>query len=632
MKRFTLFALLLAACGGSDPGGSTGGPEGPTLECPAGSEPTASGDACQPIVAGECAPGSMPRMGERECQPVGPTSCAAGFEPDPSGWGCAAVAPERACEGATRDALGSRSCTPVGDCAAAFPPPGATHVVRPAGGGGAYTRILDALAAAPAGAVIAVDRGTYREALRITRGVRIVGRCAGEVTIEGNGQYPGIEVAASGVTVEGVTMKDQAPAILVTSGSVDVSDVVVTGARSMGIDAASGTRVKVARSAVRHVTPIPGYLSAGIAASGELEVEDSSVSDASYAGIVVQGALARATLEGVVLRDGAPDENLMGGVGINLAEGAQATVTRAWLHANTRAGYLGFRRTKLTMRDTVIDDTKARASRSGSEVHGEGVAVFDGASATLERLSVARTVGVGLRVIQNASATVRSSVIRDTKLDENGDLGAGAYVHAVSKLVAEDTAFVGNRRAAVEVYDPGTEVVLERSLLAGTRSSHDGKNGLGIHVMRAKARISKSAVVDNRHTGIYLWEAAEGTIEDTVVRDTALQENPEMLGHGLLVQGVPSVTVRGSEFAGSASTGLVFSDSTATVFGTWIRGNAVGLHAQDGCTLTEATAPPDAPEPLSVVVGSDTRFADNGSRLGSGVVPLAEPLRDPGKK
>jgi hypothetical protein len=337
-------------------------------------------------------------------------------------------------------------------------------------------------------------------------------------------------------------------------------------------------------------------------------------------------------LTGVVVRDGEPDGAGMGGTGVTLAEAAQAQIDRSYIFANLRAGILGFRKTVTTLTDSVVEGTRARAPTGGAETHGEGVTIGDGAAATIERSTIARNEGIGLRTLLQSRMTIRASVVRDQRAEQGGDLGSGAYVHGESRLEAEGTAFVENRRAAVEVYDPGAEVVLTDSLLAGTRSSLDGKVGLGLYVHRAAGRLDGTAVIGNHHTGIYLWEATGAEVKGSVIRGTMLQENPAMLGHGLLAQGVPRVVVTDSELSRSAGVGLVFSDSTAAVFGSWIAGNAVGVHVQDGSELEESVALPDELWPLAVVVGSDTRFSGNGARTGAGLVPLADPLKEPAKR
>jgi hypothetical protein len=65
------------------------------------------------------------------------------------------------CGGATRAALGSKTCVPVADWNAPFPPPNATLFVSASGPdtGNKFRSIYTAVRAARAGDVIAVDAG-----------------------------------------------------------------------------------------------------------------------------------------------------------------------------------------------------------------------------------------------------------------------------------------------------------------------------------------------------------------------------------------------------------------------------------------------------------------------------------------
>ncbi|HSO33468.1 MAG TPA: hypothetical protein VLT33_13130, partial [Labilithrix sp.] len=207
------FALLTLAACSSDDGGSSPAPppcEGAACpaaacgaddrvdesgacvhlgwtDCPAGFAPDAAGFGCTeilPAAAASCPARSMPVLGKTACAPVAAAACAAGFETAPGGWGCRAVAAS-ACTGATMEVLGLATCAPVGDCNAAFPPAGSTHFVDAAFTAGqidgAHFKTLGAaLAAAPAGAVIAVQAGSYAEVLAPARSLKIVGRCAGQ--------------------------------------------------------------------------------------------------------------------------------------------------------------------------------------------------------------------------------------------------------------------------------------------------------------------------------------------------------------------------------------------------------------------------------------------------------------------
>jgi len=117
--------LLLGACAGAGSVVVVGG-DGGAGACPADQHADTTG-TCVAGPPPECEAGSMKAPGELVCAPIGWSDCEGGFEKDPSGWGCKELLAE-GCTGATRAALGQKSCVPVGDCNAPFPPANATRI------------------------------------------------------------------------------------------------------------------------------------------------------------------------------------------------------------------------------------------------------------------------------------------------------------------------------------------------------------------------------------------------------------------------------------------------------------------------------------------------------------------------
>ncbi len=273
---FAALAASVAACSDDPSGGTTpGGESGPLVcgegerrddaanackaigwsACPAGFTAAPDGHGCVEVLpAGACETGTMPAIGESACTKTGIDACAAGFGRDATGWGCVATLATSACSGATKETIGSASCQPIGDCAAAFPPADASVFVDPSFGDGqldaTHVRTIEAgIAAAAPNATIAVAAGTYATDVAPAKSVRLVGRCAAQVSITGS-----TGVSASGgadVTVERVTISGGA-AGAGSGAKLTLRDVVVDASRGTGIVAkGSGTRLVVERSVVR---------------------------------------------------------------------------------------------------------------------------------------------------------------------------------------------------------------------------------------------------------------------------------------------------------------------------------------------------------------------------------------------
>jgi hypothetical protein len=57
--------------------------------------------------------------------------------------------------------------------------------------------------------------------------------------------------------------------------------------------------------------------------------------------------------------------------------------------------------------------------------------------------------------------------------------------------------------------------------------------------------------------------------------------------------------------------------------------NAVGIHTQDGSMLMQVDVAPSSPSGNAVSVTADSSFEGNETRIGSGTVPLPDPLPGP---
>jgi hypothetical protein len=292
------------------------------------------------IAPESCPAGSMPVIGAADCQPVGWTTCPSGFVPDPSGWGCIDVLPRAPCTGATREAIGETACHPIGDCVAPFPPPGATIFVDPTFAvldATHFATITSAVAAAPAGAVVAVAAGRYKESVLVPRAMKIAGRCAAQVIVDGGGTTtsPGIRVTVPGVEVSGLTLSGQMFGASAGLGSnLVLRDCVLEGNVAMGMFVSMGAVVAVSNCAIRGtLVDATGAFGRGInAQSGAaLTLTDSTVSGNRNSGVYLSGSGTKATLKGVVIRDTTPNDASDTGRGLVVQLGASLDLSSSVL-------------------------------------------------------------------------------------------------------------------------------------------------------------------------------------------------------------------------------------------------------------------------------------------------------------
>jgi hypothetical protein len=575
----------------------------------------------------------MPLLGQAACQPVGSTACPPGFEADPSGWGCRDVLPSAPCTGATIAVLGKTTCQPLGDCAAAFPPAGATHFVDLAGPVDAthFRSVAAALAAAPAGAVIAVAAGEYRETLVAERPVKLVGRCPQLSRLVGPGIIEaGLLVGSKGVEVDGLAFIGHQYALDLMPGTqVTVSRSLIEGSFGTGILIDQvGASLKLVGSVVRGTLPAGAPDGMGVLALNACSVEivDSVFEGNVGAGLYVGQAGAVAKVSGSVIRDTAVDTTGRFGYGINVNHGASLSLTGSALVGNHRSGLI------VQDADTLVTVTGSvvRGTRNDTSVtYSVGVRVLAGARLALTHSQVTDTNGPSVAAIDpGTEVRVKDSVLGFNTLSTDGDFGQGLYVMDQAAAYVDDSALVQNHAEALSVTGAGATALVSRSILAGTQGIVQGftSMGLGVGVVEgAEAQLADSALVDNQHSGLYAGTNARASLVLCVVLNTRIEKNLKGLGHGVFVQLDSVVEVTSSVVRSNAGIGLVFAESAGAVRGSYIADNPVGLHAQGGSEITAVETVPATVGPRAVVVSNDTAFVGNATRLGTGTVALPPP-------
>jgi hypothetical protein len=517
--------------------------ETPTLEeprargrCPAGFFEADDGRFCAPWIPEErCPPGTMPRLGEDACVPVGPASCPAGFEVDPSGWGCRDVIPGYGCTGATREALGDETCRPVGDCEAPFPPPDADLVVDasltadvPAEG--RFRTVSAALSAAAPGARIAIEAGTYTEALDIDAPVSLIGRCAAQVTLSKPAGSPsGIWVGDPvSVSVRGLTVTGFVGGVVVSGGAeVHVAESVIDGNVWLGlISAGTGTRLTLEDSVVRRTFPgsdDPWGMGVAAYQGGAIALDSVTVADATGVGIYVTSPGTVATVrDTAVLRtrlDGANENN----AGIYVQNRGRLEAEGLLLADNHAMGLVMYE----PGTEAILSNAVIRHSRLDSEgLNGMGLGAWAGASLTLSDATFVGNHSAALHV-QDSVAHVTRTVLRATGIPDQAlsighrlrRVGLGAVVDGGGHLELESSAAVDSRVYGLLGAGEETRLVVDGSVAIGTTGDTLGVWGSGIGILDgARGEIRRSASLD--HDGLALVTAGTGAF--TELSDTLL--------------------------------------------------------------------------------------------------------------
>lgn len=605
--RGTLCGILLAllsACPGSGAGGAdagTGGADAGEASCPPGQRRASVEGACEKVgwtTCGEgfaphpsgwgcaeilppatCLAGSYAVLGKTSCQIVGVPTCAEGFALDPSQWGCAPRLPDAACAGATLERLGGQACAPVGDCGAPFPPADATLFVDDSLADGQvdathFKTIGAAIAAASDGAVVAVEEGTYAESLASTKGLRLAGRCAEKVVLQGalDGRRGLAVAAAVPVTLSGFTLKGFDVAVLANTGAqVRVQDCVLEGNRNVAVvsDGLGGaTKVVVAGSVIRGtLVKADGKFGDGAAVlgGGALAVEDSALVGNHTAGLLAQDAGSKLSVLRTVVRGTLPNAAGLWGYGIQVLWDAEAEVTSSAVLGGALAGVV-LASAKATLRDVVVQGVVMGQDSAGNKT--SGAVINQSGTLVAERSTFASTEKHGLYLTPDSTSTLADCVVRDVHPPAAATTALAVAVGDRSTLTATRVAVLENQGIGV-ILQNGSQATLADSLIRGT-TPVAGVPGTGFGVsVRVGSSLTASnlSLIGNAAVGLSLTEAdSSADVEGLLVQDTKIAPMTDLqTRYGLGIRHVEGkLVLRRAALARNAGAGILVDSPTAT--------------------------------------------------------------------
>lgn len=673
--------LFAVACGGDDApadAGDAGPPDAPVDRAtpPAFDPPIAPAEAALPVLS-PCPPG-WGQVGESpvRCEPwpsSGPAACPAGSAAFASAGGCATV---------------GRAC-PSDEWPAELPASGVLYVRAGAAIGGDGTRdqpyatIGEALAVAAAGDTIAIAKGAYEETIAIGAGVTVRGACAGETSIGASTTAVGqivhlagdgariedvrltgddagvradgpVSVSAAGVIVDGAMLVG----VLAQNGAtLDARDVAVIGMRAhpdrglgIGIGAIGAANLTVERAYVERaiqyavftlesstVTVTDGAVrdtrggddglgfGLAIALGGRLVASRVVVEQSIGAGVYAQEGSV--VLEDAIVRDTRAEAiSTMGGIGLALFGGIDATVRRAVFERNRVSGVSAIDESAhaivASFEDVVF---REGLPEEGTGLHGEGITIVGGTDATFDRVLVDRAVEVGVvTAAATTSLVMRDLVVRDTQPRATGEHGRGMTIETAAHVTLDRARFESNREIAIGVTDPSTELVASDLVVTGTLARPDGHAGRAVNAQAGgRAVITRATFARNLEVSVF----AHGLDTSVELRDVAIRETLERActtttcadspaGSGVVVLGGASGAVERFSIADSAFCGIqIGPDATFTASNGEVVRNAIGVNLQNPAISLE-------------MLSDRVWFADNGQTLDASRLPLPEPPVD----
>jgi hypothetical protein len=551
-----------------------------------------------------------------------------------------------------------------------------------------FKTLAAAMSAAPAGATIAVVAGAYAEVIEFEKNaVTVVGRCAEKVkfTRPGGpsgpaGRRAGVFVPGkTGAKLSGVTVSTFRGGVLMEDGELTIEDSVFDGNDTLGVYLRFGGKATIRRSKVSHVTQGDELGSALVVYDGSvLTFEDSAIVDNYFrhatvdgegstlsatrtvfarntkilgsdeeAGIaVIKGATAKLSQSAVLdsIRHGVNvdgegsvaelDESVVrrtsgtlkksGGVGVFVASKGTAKLTRSAVTDSPVVGvYAGVGSgTVVVERSTIIGVPPGQPVEFGRGMSASEGGIFD-----VRETAVIDCPQSGIGLQFQATGTFDRVYVKGSRpiKESIGDYGGfGLLVENASKATITRSSFEGNTLAGLtSVLD--SETTADAVLVRGTREIPELTAGSGVQLARnGKLTMTRSALVGNTGETAMVTSGGVLAMSSSTVHGT-VKGIDGLFGHGIAVFPESRAELDGVAIYDHPGVGLVSDGGQAFVRGGLFARNAVAVHAQNGATITQSDAASGDLGGGEMRISSTTRFVENGSRIGSGVIELPKP-------
>lgn len=409
-----------------------------------------------------------------------------------------------------------------------------------------YSRLQDAIQAAPEGAVITFTGECEQNVTVDKRNLSLKG--FERPRLVGDGKQPVVKVIANGVTVEGFLLERGSTGVLVSqSARVTLKDNVIRDHRGHGVQIISSVEVKLANNKITandqaglQITKAEEF-----PLSSSVSLEHNTVTANQNKGLVVQGR-SKATLANDVFED-----NIGAGISVNegstiVQRGVQINKTRSDPAGDFGQGIIVEGDSKLEMiggsisqnewtglhvdsssaelKDNVlISDNErfgfvalgsAQVSLTDSTVSGNweyGLMVEDSASVSLTGSTVSDNVGGGLIIVGEAKAEITDSRITGTRPDAEGEFGDGIEIRDEGKLTLSNSIVTGNPRVGIGLWDEASTVIHQATV---------SNNGRGIYMQdSARVSVQNSTLTGNGPYGIFMRDSTQANIQENIIKE-----------------------------------------------------------------------------------------------------------------
>jgi hypothetical protein len=310
----------------------------------------------------------------------------------------------------------------------------------------------------------------------------------------------------------------------------------------------------------------------GIQAVADLDVSDSlfeeNLDAAVYAEMEVTPIVAKISRSAI--RNTKP-RTLVTAFGIDLAKGTTMEVVDTEISGTEGVGILAAPSSKVNVRSTIVRDTRLdREKLAGIGIHAQG------GDATVRDSAIITSTDSGIKSSKSATVTVERTVVRGTRAGAQG-LGHGLVAATgstmnASKVVLTETNGVG-------ITCVGSTATLTDAVVRAQKPAPDGDYGDGAYVFDGGSLVvTRVAMLDNFRAGADVFdEKSELTFDHVLLGGTQLLASGVM-GLGVAIGFGGHGTITSSIIGNNHHTGIfTFDGATLDVTNTAIRDTTLQL-------------------------------------------------------
>ncbi len=371
-----------------------------------------------------------------------------------------------------------------------------------------WTSLATAIDKSPSGSTIAVAAGKYIAGVSVHNKVLTIrGRCAQKVVIQGMGSATTLQwtgKASSGSSLRGLTILGPNKALTVEQeATVLIERCLVQHARSVALRTRKGA---------------------------VLTARDVVVADT-----------------GALLSPKSPENLHHFGRAISIEQTSKVVIERLRAYGNREMAIGVFASGVLEGSELVVDSTRVNKATGRA---GWGLAIFNSAHVTLDRVRLHRNRGRGIMLSDPGSKLSASRLVvehtRSTSAPELGTImGRGLDLQKGATLKIELGRFSHNRDSGIIVFDAKSTIVLSDLLVEHTLPEElVQKLGRGIDLENTgDVTLRRVWLRDNQDAGLFVYgDTARVTAEDLLVEGTMPIAANAKHGRGINVQNDPKMS------------------------------------------------------------------------------------------